>query len=102
MSNRRRIRPPRDEATAAILAATECEHCGSRKVLQKWRRDAWELIPLHRESCPTRVVNGRTASPHQVAESAVSAVRGQGHQVAYMRYDDDSGGVVVGQAASLS
>jgi hypothetical protein len=32
----------------------------------------------------------------------VSTVREAGHRVAYLKYTDDTGGVVVGQAASLS
>jgi len=102
VSNQRRIRPPRDEAVDALLAASSCEFCGSRKALQRWRDGAWEITPLHRESCPTRRANGRRASRHTLSEAAVAAVRGEGHQVAYLRYSDDSGGVVVSQAASLS
>src|SRR5262249_52776696 len=102
MSNRRRIRPPADESVAAILAATEGESCGSRKARQRWRDGAWEITPLHRETCPTRSVNGRSASPHALAEAAVKAVRGQGHQVTYMPYSDDSGGVVVGADAAAN
>jgi hypothetical protein len=87
---------------AAILAASACESCGSRKALQKWRDGAWQITPLHRESCPTRQVNGRHASPHQLAEQAVASVREQGHQVAYMAYTDDTGGVVVTAGGGLS
>jgi hypothetical protein len=32
----------------------------------------------------------------------VAVVREQGHRLAYVSYSDDTGGVVVGQAASLS
>ena len=102
MSNRRRVKPPQDEAVEALLAATECEWCGSQKALRRWRGNGWEITPLHRESCPTRRVNGRSASPHRLSEAAVAAVREQGHRLAYMAYTDDSGGVVGGQAAGLS
>jgi hypothetical protein len=34
-----------------------------------------------------------------MAESTIDAVREQGHQMAYLRSSDDSGGVVVGQPA---
>lgn len=69
--------------------------CGSAKVLRRWRDGAWELVPLHLESCVTRAVNGRTASPHQVSEASVAAARQAGFQVAYVPYGDGSGGVVI-------
>jgi hypothetical protein len=71
-------------------------------VLRRWRGGEWELVPLHRESCATRRVNGRKASPHQVSEDSVTAARDAGFQVAYVPYSDGSGGVVVDQEAALS
>jgi hypothetical protein len=61
-----------------------------------------ELTPLHLESCATRAVNGRTASPHQVSETSVKAARAAGFAVAYVPYGDDTGGVVVDGEAALS
>jgi hypothetical protein len=85
----------------ALAAGAECAFCGSGKVLRRWRKGAWELTPLHLESCPTRAVNGRTASPHAVPEASVKAARAAGFEVAYMPYSDDRGGVVVdGEAAA--
>jgi hypothetical protein len=55
----------------------------------------WELAPLHREECSTRVVNGRKASPHQVSEASVAAARLAGFHLAYIPDGDDAGGVVI-------
>lgn len=97
MSNRRRPRAPsrRDAAVDALEAGTRCDACGSAKVLRRWRKGCWELTPLHLEGCATRVVNGRTASPHQVSETSVKAAQAAGFAVAYVPYGDGSGGVVV-------
>lgn len=65
------------------------------KVLRRWRRGGWELTPLHLETCPTRRVNGRTASPHQVSETSVAAAQAAGFDLAYVPYGDGSGGVVI-------
>jgi hypothetical protein len=102
VSNRRRVRPPsrRDAAVDALAAGTECGSCGSTKVLRRWRKGAWELVPLHLDSCATRAVNGRTASPHQVSETSVKAARAAGFAVGYVPYSDDSGGVVIDGEAS--
>ena len=104
MSNRRRTRPPsrRDAAVDALIAGARCASCGSTKVLRRWRDGAWELVPLHRESCVTRAVNGRKASPHQVSETSVAAAQAAGFAVGYVPYGDDSGGVVVDSQANLS
>jgi hypothetical protein len=71
-------------------------------VLRRWRNGAWELVPLHLESCLTRAVNGRTASPHQVPEASVAAARAAGFAVAYIPERGDRGGVVVDAEAALS
>jgi hypothetical protein len=104
MSNKRRTRPPsrRDAAVDALIAGAQCASCGSAKVLRRWRDGAWELVPLHRESCATRAANGKTASPHQVSEASVAAARAAGFQVGYVPYTDDSGGVVIDAEANLS
>jgi hypothetical protein len=104
VSNRRKAKPParRDAAVDALLAATRCESCGSTKALRRWRRGGWEISSLHLESCGTRLVNGRTVSPHVLSENAVRAARQDGHDLAYLAYSDDSGGVVVGGEVSLS
>jgi ssDNA-binding Zn-finger/Zn-ribbon topoisomerase 1 len=104
MSNRRRVRPPsrRDAAVDALVAGAQCVSCGSTKVLRRWRHGGWELTPLHRESCATRAVNGRTASPHQVSETSVAAARAAGFGVVYIPHSDASGGVVVDAEAALS
>jgi ssDNA-binding Zn-finger/Zn-ribbon topoisomerase 1 len=86
----------------ALIAGARCESCGSTKVLRKWRRGAWELVPLHLESCATRRANGRTASPHQVSETSVKAAQAAGFRIAYVPYSDDSGGVVIDGQACLS
>jgi hypothetical protein len=79
----------------ALIAGARCRSCGSTKTVRRWRDGAWELVPLHRESCLTRAVNGRKASPHQVSEASVAAARAAGFQVGYVPYSDDSGGVVI-------
>jgi hypothetical protein len=103
MSNRKRTRAPRrDAAVDALIAGARCASCGSVKVLRRWRDGTWELVPLHRESCVTRAVNGRKASPHQVPEASVAAARAAGFQVAYIPESGDLGGVVMDAEASLS
>jgi hypothetical protein len=100
VSNRRRAKPPApDAAVDALLAATECEACGSVKALRRWRKGAWEITPLHAEGCPVRA---RRASPHALSERAVTRAREDGHHLAYVPYSDDSGGVVVGAGGNLS
>lgn len=103
MSNRLKLRPPsrRDAAVNALIAGAECGVCGSGKVLRRWRAGAWELVPLHLPSCGTRAVNGRTASPHQVAEASVAAAREAGFQLAYFA-EGNRGGVVIDGEAALS
>lgn len=73
----------------------DCGSCDSAQALRRWRSGEWELIPLHRESCATRRVNGRKASPRQLSEASVEFCRAAGLQVAYVPYSDRSGGVVV-------
>ena len=103
MSNRRRTKAPRrDAAVDALAAGARCGSCGSTKVIRRWRDGAWELVPLHRESCVTRAANGRKASPHQVSEASVVAARAAGFAVGYVPYGDDSGGVVIDADASPS
>jgi hypothetical protein len=102
MSNRRRLKPRREAAVDALAAGARCSSCGSTKVLRRWRDGTWELVPLHRESCVTRAVNGRKASPHQVSEASVVAARAAGFAVGYVPYGDDSGGVVIDADASPS
>jgi hypothetical protein len=104
VSNRKRTRPPsrRDAAVDALVKGARCGSCGSTKVIRRWRDGAWELQPLHRESCLTRAVNGRKASPHQVSESSVAAARQAGFAVGYVPYSDDTGGVVIDGEAALS
>ena len=105
MSNRRKARRPRaDAAVRALVKATRCDGCGSASALQKWDRRAqeWVITPLHAAGCPTRT--GK-ASPHQVSENAAAGARQAGFQLAYVPYEDGSGGVVVDaepDAAALS
>lgn len=99
MSNRRRARPPKPDATVDVLLAnTRCAKCGSTKALRRWdrKRQEWVIIPLHAERCPVRA---KRASPHGLSRDAVAAARQAEHQVAYLAYTDDTGGVVVGQGA---
>jgi hypothetical protein len=104
VSNGRRLRRPlqRDATVDALAAGAECAFCGSGKVLRRWRKGGWELTPLHLESCATRAVNGRSASPHQVSEASVKAARDAGFNVGYVPYSDDSGGVVIDGETALS
>lgn len=63
------------------------------------KRGEWVITPLHAEGCAVR---SRQASPHKLSRDAVAAARQAGHQVAYIAYSDDTGGVVVGTGAGLS
>jgi hypothetical protein len=100
VSNRRRARPPKpDAAVDAVLAATWCDSCGSTKALRRWRGGMWEITPLHREGCEIRA---KRRSPHPISVNAVAQAREDGHQLAYIPFGDDSGGVVVGQGTSQS
>lgn len=92
MSNRRRARPPKaDAAVDALLAATECPDCGSRKALRRWdkRAGVWGITPLHAESCPVRT---GTVAPHGIAEAATAAVAGAYPGLRYERDSGDRGG----------
>lgn len=94
MSNTRRAKPPRrppDATETAFLAALRegCPHCGSRKVVERFRGGVWDYGLRCEPSC--RTFTEPQLAHRLAAEAAQRAGLATGQKLRYEAFDSSTG-----------